>query len=248
MPPAPAKDATPSDFVGETYGDGAHVRTGASRNSTAVRTIPAGCHVHFTGYCLGETIYDSHGGSVDMRWFEVYGGGVVASAVIHGNPPAAMAPSHCPADRPLPSRIELSLFRSADTSDTVQLRAGGDNLGIVGFAARYVTPGSTPTATPAAPTWHHLELVNSETNQFGYAWRLGPLAGVATEQPGTSEPVAVIATACFGGDGPTRVAVAVPVPAAGDPTPVQQLQPMQLGADEQVTAEQAACRYPDGTD
>ncbi|WP_283843887.1 hypothetical protein [Kitasatospora humi] len=265
VPPAAAKGITATDFVGATYGDGAHVRTGASRNSPTIRTIPAGCQLHFTGYCLGDVIYDSHGGSVDMRWFELYGGGVIASAIIHGNPPDAMAPSHCPADRPMPDRISLGMVRNANTSDTVQLRADGTNLGIVGFAARYVTPSPspspatgatghptpTPSAAPAAPTWHHLDLINSDTGTFDFPWRLGPLTGTA-DQPGSpGSAIAVVAAACLGGDGPTDVTDVRLLPAITDttsgqpaPNPPQQV---KLSAAEQVTAAQAACRYPDST-
>ncbi|TQF02480.1 helix-turn-helix domain-containing protein [Kitasatospora acidiphila] len=274
VPPPAATGAGSSDFVGITYGDGAHVRTGASRNSPTIRTIPAGCQLHFTGYCLGDVIYDSHGASADMRWFELYGGGVIASAIIHGNPPNAMAPSQCPADRPMPDAISLNMMRTADASDTVRLWATGTNLGIVGFAARYVTPsippsasptarstaGSSPVAgttgqptptgnaAPAAPTWHHLDVINSDTNAFSYPWRLGPLSG--TEQPGNpGTAIAVIAVACLGGDGPTDVTDVRLVPAPSSTDPAQQLpsppQQIKLSAAEQITASHAACRYPD---
>ncbi|MDH6144851.1 hypothetical protein P3T35_006900 [Kitasatospora sp. GP30] len=271
MPPPAAKDTGSFDFVGTTYGDGAHVRTGASRNSPTIRTVPAGCQLHFTGYCLGDVIYDSHGASADMRWFELYGGGVISSAIIHGNPPDAMAPSQCPADRPMPDAISLNMLRTADTSDTVRLWATGTNLGIVGFAARYVTPSIPPSASPSAgsspatvttgqptptggaaptaPTWHHLDVINSDTNTFSYPWRLGPLSGTA-EQPGNpGTAIAVIAVACLGGDGPTDVTDVRLVPAPSGTDPAQQVpsppQQIKLSAAEQITASHAACRYPD---
>ncbi|MFE9425101.1 hypothetical protein ACFYNO_19235 [Kitasatospora sp. NPDC006697] len=246
--------AQSSDFVGLTYGNGAHVRTGASLNSPTLRTVPPGCRLHFTGFCVGDVVFDQTGHSVDVRWFEVYGGGLVASAIIHGNPPASMTPTSCPDGTPLPSAITLNLGRSSASSDTIQLQATGAHLGIVGFAARYAntppSPAGTPTAPPEKPTWHQLNLNSSLDHDFSYSWRLGALA--ANNDPGQEQgqaqgeqqPVTVVAVACLGGDGPTGVIDARTVPAAGDSQPAQPAQPAQLTAEEQTTAEQAACRYP----
>ncbi|GAA1949990.1 transcriptional regulator [Kitasatospora viridis] len=245
MPPSPTAGSAAQDFIGVTYGQGAHVRSGASLNSTTINTVPPGCRLHLTGYCLGDVVFDPTGGAPDIRWFKVYGGGVVASAIIHGNPPGTMQASDCPADTPAPSGVGLTVERSLDNPDTLQLQTTGTHLGIVGYAAFYAaappTPaGTSPTPASASPApagqagWHQVQMVGSLSNNFLYRWQ-------ATGLTAAPQPITVVAAACLGGDGPTDAADARTAPAAGSDQPGQ---PVELTPEQWSTARQAACRYP----
>ncbi|GAA1244346.1 hypothetical protein GCM10009665_38910 [Kitasatospora nipponensis] len=167
--PGPATPA-PVLFTGMSYGSGAHVRAGASLNASLLRTVPAGCPLPFVGYCVGDVVHDATGGSDDMRWFELQGGGVVASAVVHGNPPSSLAPTRCADDVPMPTSIALTITQQGPDGNTVDLTATGPNLGIVGFAA-YFAAGGTETK----PIWHSLGMNSSVVTGFASLWRLGPL-------------------------------------------------------------------------
>ena len=56
-------------FTGETYGFGARVYRGASREEPILRTIPTGCLIGLVGHCLGEAMKDATSGTPDVRWF-----------------------------------------------------------------------------------------------------------------------------------------------------------------------------------
>ncbi|MGF1426708.1 helix-turn-helix domain-containing protein [Kitasatospora sp. LaBMicrA B282] len=257
-PPATAAGSAPVRFTGLTYGSGAHVHAGASLNADTLWTAPPGCTLQLTGYCLGDVVYDPSGGEPDIRWFELAGGGVVASAIIHGDPPGVMKPSACPDDAPMPQQVSLHLDHPA-ADGTVQLSATGKQVAIVGYAAYYAAPAPTPTGAPTAgtpagaptasapagtqdgtspsasappaPGWHQIRLTADQQSSFDYVWRLGPLQGSTT-------PIPVVAVACLGGDGATTVADAHLLAPDGTAAPTQ------LTPDQQAVAERAACRYP----
>ncbi|WP_110670090.1 hypothetical protein [Streptomyces tateyamensis] len=236
---SPADDAK-TKFTGMTYGAGAHIRAGATTNSPTLRTVPPGCQLHFSGYCLGDVVFDAFGGSPDMRWFELSSGGVVASAIVHNNPPGSVTASHCPDDAPPPASIALTLGTAPNATDTVQVSATGSHLGLVGFAAKFADVPNGP------PSWHHLDLVTLQNGQFAYNWRITP---VRNAQPTAQIPV--VAVACLGGGGPTGVLdshLLPPDQPATDPSaPPASAVPNTLTPQETPYASEAACKYPGPT-
>lgn len=221
-PPCPAQVAKPA-FTAVTYGAGARVRAGAARDTAPLVTIPAGCTVGFAGYCVGEKIHDSTGGTPDVRWFELPGGGVVASGIVHGNPPAGLAPSHCSDDRPGPAAVRLAVGADPDLPGAMRLSATGTRLDIVGFAALY---------GPDSPRrWRQVGFTEESVAKPGFRvpWKLEP-------SEAGPDPVLIVAAACLGGDGPTAVVDARSA-ASGHPEVV-------LSAADRVAAAAAACAYP----
>lgn len=175
---APAPGAR---FTAVVKPGGAHVRAGAHRDQPILRTLPHGCVVGFTGYCVGQLVRDLVAGYPDVRWFTVAGGGVVASAVVRGNPPRALPPGRCPADTPLPTALRLT--HAATSPATLTATVTGAR--IVGFAVA------------ERRGWRQLDLVEVPPHANGVRTPLGLPAG------GAFTAVAVV---CLGGDGPTAVA------------------------------------------
>ncbi|MEO3748445.1 helix-turn-helix transcriptional regulator [Plantactinospora sp. B5E13] len=232
---APGCPGAPAEavFSGVTYGGGAHVRGGATRDEPVLRTIPPHCTVGFTGYCVGEKVYDNTGGTPDVRWFKLAGGGVVSSAVIHGNPPRGLRASDCPHGRPVPSDLALSVVAdNSDDSASVTLQATGRDLHVVGF-----TTSTGAATTPGRRTWRQVALVDVPDPAVGARARL---ATAATPQAG--EPVVVVAAACLGGDSPTGLVRARQVRPAAPGRAV----PVTLDPGQQAEAAASACRYPNG--
>jgi hypothetical protein len=227
-PAMPAPGSAVS-FTGMTYGIGANVRTGASLQSPVRARIPAGCGVGFSGYCLGDVVTDETAGTPDMRWFIIPGEGVVASGIVHGDPPAGMRPQPCPQDVPGPAAISLGVASTGTGGGVVELAATGSRLWIVGFAAYYAVSGGGPAR------WHQFGFGDAQTGgTFDSApLRLDAAAGRAG--------VPVVAVACVGGNGPTSVLAAATVSAGAPqtllPAPAQ-------SAAVRAAAEQAACQYP----
>ncbi|RKR91214.1 helix-turn-helix protein [Micromonospora pisi] len=250
---APNCPGVPPDaaFTGVTYGGGAHVRRGASRDDALVTTIPPHCTVGFTGFCVGEKVYDNTGGTPDVRWFKTADGGVVSSAVIHGNPPRTQSASDCPNGRPAPTAVRFAVT-AAD--GVINLHASGTDLDIVGFTASTGAASTDAGPTDAGPT----DAASTDTGpadagpaarQPG-AWRQLALADVRHpadgarvrfDAPGAAhEPVILVAAACLGGDSPTGVVEARRVhPAYPGESVAVTLAPEQRGA-----AASSACRYP----
>jgi hypothetical protein len=231
-------------FSGSTRGTGARIRAGASMVDNVVRTVPAYCQLQFDGYCLGDVVGDAYGGVPDMRWFEVSGGGVVASAVIHGNPPTGLKPSACPDSVPEPSSIALSAADSKDSSGEFELHATGVHVWIVGFAT---VPddrtGGDPV--PASAKWQQIGMVGSSSTGFTLAW--SARASAATQAPGQGTPgsttagrVPIVAVACYGGQGPTDVMD----PRSVSVTNPTDTTPLTLTPAQRAAAADAACAYP----
>jgi transcriptional regulator with XRE-family HTH domain len=219
-------------FVGTTYASGTRIRSGAALDAPVLSTVPPGCAVGFTGFCIGEKANDPAAGTPDVRWFTVDGGGVIASAVVHGNPPADLRPSHCPRERPAPDAVSLVGAPDPGETGNLRLQATGRHVDLVGFAAYYAADSDQPERRE----WHQIALAVSAAPVFEAAWRPGPMR--AAIRPG--EQLALAAVACLGGDGPTGV-MDVKVTTAGgsgELTPPTQ-PPPQLDA-----AGRAACRYP----
>ena len=215
-------------FLGQTYFASTNVRAGASQDAAVLYSLPAKCNLALDGYCLGDVIEDAYGGSPDMRWFTIKGGGVVSSAVIHGNPPPGMQPGSCPDDVPLPSSISLSIATGSTGAGIVGLQATGVGVWIAGFAAYY--PG-TPGDPPA---WHQVGTM-TDTPGFTVLLRSGQL----NSAPGTNE-VPVITVACLGGNGATNVYATGMVQLT---TPAK-VQPWSIAPAELAAAQGAACHYP----
>ena len=215
-------------FTGKTYGIGANVRTGASLQSPVRLRVPAGCEIGFSGYCIGDVVKDETAGTPDMRWFIIpNGGGEVASAIVHGDPPSSLGPQPCPDAVPGPASISLAVSPNGTGGDMVELTASGSRLWIVGFAAYYASQGSGTEA------WHQLG--------FGDTQDQGTFASSPLRLDGATSPVPVVAVACLGGQGPTGVvatgAISPAAPRAVQPMPAQY-------AASLPRAEQAACAYP----
>ena len=118
---APASHRRASLFTGQTY-TFTRVRDAAALSAPVTRTVPAGCTVVFSGYCLGDTVTDETSQTPDVRWFILAGGGVMSSAVVHGNPPANLGPSPCPGSIAPPGTIHLNVHR---TGTELRLQATG---------------------------------------------------------------------------------------------------------------------------
>jgi len=222
-------------FGGSTRGSGARVRAGASMADTVIRTVAANCALQFAGYCLGDVVPDPLGGTPDMRWFEVVGGGVVSSAVVHGNPPAAMEPTACADSVPLPSAVSLSVTTTAGSPDTFELRATGTQVWIVGYAT--VPSVRTGGTISASSQWQQIGMVSIATAGTALAWSARP-SGSGSGTAAASLPI--VAVACFGGQGPTDVMDAESV-SVTDPSSTT---PLALTRVERVAAANAACSYP----
>ncbi|GAA3779032.1 hypothetical protein GCM10022225_78940 [Plantactinospora mayteni] len=218
-------------FTGTTYGSGAHVRDGATRDNTILHTVPPDCTVGFTGYCIGEKIYDNTAGTPDVRWFTVAGGGVVASGIIHGNPPRDLPAAECPGGRPAPSGLTFATTAQQARRAGVDLHATGTELDVVGFA---VSTGADP-ATPGARTWRQLALVEVRDRAVGARHRLDTVPA-----PVGGAPVVLVAAACLGGDSPTGLVEARQFSAE---TPGRSTA-VTLDPPQQVAAGASACRYP----
>ena len=217
--------ATPSHqtFTAVTYGEGASVRAGATAGDPVLSTIPSGCTLGFTGFCLGQKMRDATGGTPDIRWFILEDGTVVPSALIHGNPPAALEPVSCEHNRPAPNAIALVVTADAAKPGTLMATASGRNLDIVGFAVHYETGG-----------WQQLGL--TEGSAFTMALKRDPSSKPARGQ------IVIAAAACLGGDRPTTVIDAKAV-GAGKPAVAAEPQ-ATLSAREYTAAGRAACQYP----
>jgi hypothetical protein len=198
--------------------------------------VPAGCWLQFTGYCLGAVILDRNdvGQALpDERWFEIEGGDLMSSAVVHGNPPSAMKPSSCAGSVPGPSSISLGIVADPDMPGWAILSAHGTGVRITGYAA-YFAPVDAPGT---APDWHEIGAPTTAPTADGFdvPWRFG-LAG---EAPG-STPTPVVAAACLAGDAPTGVTNAVQVVPSNPST----AKPVVLSTAMLTQAAIAACSIP----
>ncbi|WP_329107484.1 helix-turn-helix domain-containing protein [Micromonospora sp. NBC_01699] len=227
--PPPAANPT---FTAVTYGSGAHVRGEPRRDTRIMFTLPPGCTVGFTGYCLGEKISDSTAHTPDVRWFALAGGGYVASGVVHGNPPADLGPSRCAGDRPGPASITLMIAPDTSGPDRLRVSATGTHLEIVGFAAYY----ADDPALPADRRWHQLALTGTATPAFEVTWPLDRLPA----RPGPGDGIPVAAVACLGGGAPTDVVDLRLARADGTGAP----EPFEPTADQLLAARRTACLYP----
>jgi hypothetical protein len=217
-------------FTGLTYGGGAHVRSGATRDDPILRTIPANCTVGFEGYCIGQKTYDNTAFLPDTRWFKVPDG-VVMSGVIHGNPPRGLPPTDCLHSRPAPASIHVD---ATANPSTLTVKATGVELQIVGFTA---SARSDP-AVPGGRAWKQLALAEGADGIFSAEVPLARLGGEGAVT--VDSPIIVVATACLGGDGPTSVIDASFVRAgAGAPAGATGLTPDQL-----AISARSACQYP----
>lgn len=228
-PGAPTCPGTPSGalFTGVTYGGGAHVRGGATRDDPLLTTIPPNCTVGFTGFCVGEKVYDNTGGTPDVRWFKTSGGGVVSSAVIHGNPPRTEPASDCPNGRATPSAIAFSVLAGTGLPGAVTLHATGTDLDIVGFAN---STGTDPVP-PGPGTWRQVGLADVRQPTTGAQVRLD---GTDVERP------VLVAAACLGGDSPTGLVEA----RQAHPDQPGRYVPVALSPEQRLAAAGSACRYP----
>jgi hypothetical protein len=226
--------AKPGAFDGETYMVQTAVRTAPRTGAHLVKNVPASCRLQFTGYCLGAVVHDHNdiGQALpDSRWFELEGGDLISSAVIHGNPPATMRPNSCPGSVPAPKSIALGVVADPDVPGWAVLSAHGDGLLITGYAA-YFAPVDAPGT---APDWHEIGAPTSTSAGFDVPW----IFGKAGEAP-DSAPILVVAAACLAADAPTTVTDAVQVVPENPAT----AKPATLSAATLAKAAAAACAIP----
>jgi transcriptional regulator with XRE-family HTH domain len=220
----PRASAKAGDFTGRTY-TFTRVRKAAELSAPVARNVPSGCTVVFTGYCLGDMVTDRTSRTPDTRWFILAGGGVMASGVVHGNPPPRLGPSPCPGSIAPPANIRLSVRR---IGDQLRLQASGKSVRIVGFT-------SLDTGESDAPRWHQIGLTLSPTSVFETRWQP---AGAA-DSPLPDRHITVAAVACYGGDGPTTVIDAQKF----QPDGALRVTPASLSGTALEDATRSACQY-----
>lgn len=223
-------------FEGETYLPQTAVRTGPSTSARLVRNLPPSCWIQFTGYCLGAVVLDRNdvGQALpDERWFEIEGGDLVSSAVIHGNPPAGLRADTCPGSIAAPTSISVGIVADPNVLGWAILSAHGTGVRITGYAA-YFAPTDAPGT---APDWHQIGAPSASTTGDGFnvPWQFDK-AGQASGSAATL----VVAAACLAGDAPTDVTDAIRVVPA-DPTTAE---PAVLPAATLAKAAAAACAIP----
>ncbi len=221
----PAFAPAAGDFTGRTYDSGANIRAGASLDAPVLGLIPPGCQVVFTGYCLGDVVHDPTADAPDARWFILSDHDVVASAVVHGNPPASLSPTACAYDVPAPTAISFSVTAGHAGSGTILLQAAGRNAAIIGYAYFY-RDSRAPNGL-----WHQVGFTDVSTG-LGVTWQPSAPAGAG---------ILVVAVACMGGQAPTGVAVAGVVRTGAAPS----ISPTSLTPAQLSAAEREACQYPD---
>ena len=213
-------------FTGQTY-TFTRVRGAAALSAPVTQTMRAGCMVAFSGYCLGDTVTDETSQTPDTRWFIVAGGGLMASGIVHGNPPPKLGPSSCPGNIAPPAAIHLTVRR---VEDDLRLQATGDGVKIVGFT-------SLDSSEPGTPRWRQISsLTSSPTSVFQIRWR--PRRGSDPPPPGRH--ITVAAVACLGGDGPTTVLDAQEI----HPDDRLRATPTSLSGTALDAATHSACQYP----
>ena len=228
--------AKPGAFDGETYLAQTAVRTGPSTAARLVKNVPASCWLQFTGSCLGAVVFDRNDVGQplpDERWFELEGGNVMSTAVIHGNPPPSMQPNSCPGSVAAPKSISLGVVADPNVPGWAVLSAHGDGVRITGYAALFAPVDAPGTA----PDWHEIGAPTSSPSSAGFnvPWTFGK----AGEAPG-SMPTLVVAAACLAGDAPTAVTDAVQVVPENPST----AKPAALSAATLAKAASAACAIP----
>lgn len=227
--PATTTDAA---FTAVTYGGGVHVRSEPRRDQGIRYTIPPGCVIGLTGYCLGERITDSTSQTPDIRWFTLADGGLIASGVVHGNPPPGLEPSRCRGDRPGPAAIALAIAPDVAGPGGWRLSATGTHVEIVGFAAYY----ADDPALPAERRWHQIGMTGMAAPPFDLVWKPDRLS----VSPGSTAEIPVAAVACLGGGAPTDVLdVRVARPDGSNTA-----EALPLAADQKLAARRTACVYP----
>ncbi|MEV1112172.1 helix-turn-helix domain-containing protein [Micromonospora sp. NPDC049751] len=227
--PATTTDAA---FTAVTYGSGVHVRGEPRRDQGILYTIQPGCVIGLTGYCLGERIADSTSQTPDIRWFTLADGGLIASGVVHGNPPPGLEPSRCRGDRPGPAAIALAIAPDVTGPGGWRLSATGTHVEIVGFAAYY----ADDPALPAERRWHQIGMTGLAAPPFDLVWKLDRRSG----QPGSTAEIPVAAVACLGGGAPTDVLDVRVARPDGSST----AEALPLAADQRLAARRTACLYP----
>ncbi|MWA02851.1 hypothetical protein F8568_021220 [Actinomadura sp. LD22] len=220
-------------FTATAYGDGAHIRSGAGLDRPAVATVPAGCVIGFTGFCIGDKVTDRTAGIPDSRWFVLPDGRVVASAVVHGNPPTHLAPSGCAGAHPAPKKLSLKAIGEPSPDSRVVLTAAGSDVQIVGFAAYY----AADPASPELRLWHQIGMTGDTTTSLSVTWRPDRLP--APVRPGDRVPVAAVA--CYGGGAPAEAAAVASLRLPG-PHAAAALAAPSPTVD--ASAREAACKYP----
>jgi transcriptional regulator with XRE-family HTH domain len=222
----PRAKARGKTFTGQTYAY-TRVRKAAALSAPVMDNVPAGCNLVFTGYCLGDIVTDRTARTPDARWFMLAGGGVMASAVVHGNPPPGARPSPCPGSVTPPAAIHLNVRRA---KGELRLQATGQGLRIVGFT-------SLDTSATGDSRWHQINgLTRSPSSVFETRWQPSRVTDLSS--PGRR--VIVAAVACLGGDGPTSVVDAQEI----QPDGPLHATPKSLSSTALEAATRSACQYP----
>jgi hypothetical protein len=207
-------------FTGETLEGGVWVRTRPDPNATErARRLPGNCNVGFRGYCFGQPVVDPRNGMPDLRWFMLSRRGVIASAVITGNPPSQLPSSRCKGDRPEPSTITMIAPRAIKAGSSAKLTVPNQHGLAVGFVLGH--------RTGATVRWERIGLANKPGKNLSIIWNTTDLP------PGL---VTVAAVACLAAATPSKAVT----------SRVFRIGPGGTAPPEPVTPEarEKACRLP----
>ena len=224
---------SPAAFTARTRSSGANLRTGARLDATLVTWLPADCTLYFSGFCIGDEVMDGKAGAPDIRWFIMAdGSGVVASAVVSGSPPKALAPTSCAGGLPAPSEVTMLEPLTDNPSGEITLRATAPRAPIVGFVREYIDPSD-----PQLQAWIPIGRTTARED-FSISWKW---EGAIPRGQG-EQRMRIAAVVCLAALAPTDLIDGRALTRLGDSLDRVESTPVTLDPISMQSALEAACR------